>query len=87
MKQQLGGGDMRKELDLIARTRRFIRQSGKLLSDFETLMAEWQELIDEQATNTFKRISLRLKRKGAAGCLLQRVRRPSIVSLVGSTPP
>lgn len=55
---------MRKELSLMARTRRFIRQSGKLLSDSENLKAEWQELIDEQMTKTLKRISVRLRQKG-----------------------
>jgi hypothetical protein len=55
---------MRKELSLMARTRRFIRQSGKLLSDSENLKGEWQELIDEQMTKTLKRISVRLRQKG-----------------------
>lgn len=55
---------MRKELSLMARTRRFIRQSVKLLSDSENLKGEWQELIDEQMTKTLKRISVRLRQKG-----------------------
>jgi hypothetical protein len=55
---------MRKELNLMARTKRFIRQSDKLLSDSEKLSAEWQKLIDDQTAKTLKRISTRLTRKG-----------------------
>ena len=57
---------MRKELNLMARTRRFIRQSGKLLSAAENLITESQELIDEQTAKTLKRIGVRRKRKVAA---------------------
>ena len=55
---------MRKELNLMARTRRFVRQSEKLLSDSENLVTEWQTLIDEQTAKTLKRICVRRKRKG-----------------------
>ena len=55
---------MRKELKLVARTKRLIRQSGKLLSDSEQLTAEWQKLIDDQAAKTLRRISTRLMHKG-----------------------
>jgi len=55
---------MRKELNLMARTKRFIRQSGKLLSDSEKLTAEWQKLIDDQTAKTLKRISTRLTQTG-----------------------
>jgi hypothetical protein len=55
---------MRKELNLMAGTRRFIRQSAQLLSDSEQLTAEWQKLIDDQTAKTLKRISARLKRRG-----------------------
>jgi hypothetical protein len=55
---------MRKELNLMARTKRFIRQSAQLLSDSEKLTAEWQKLIDDQTAKTLKRISARLKRHG-----------------------
>jgi len=55
---------MRKELNLMARTKRFIRRSDKLLSDSEKLSAEWQKLIDDQTAKTLKRISTRLTHKG-----------------------
>jgi hypothetical protein len=55
---------MRKELTLMARTKYFIRQSTKLLSDSEKLIAEWQKLIDDQKAKTVQRISARLKQKG-----------------------
>jgi len=55
---------MRKELNLMVRTKRFIRHSDRLLSDSEKLMADWQKLIDDQTARMLKRISGRLKRKG-----------------------
>jgi hypothetical protein len=54
---------MRKELKLMVRTKHFIRQSTKLLSDSEKLIAEWQRLIDDQTARTVKRICARLKYK------------------------
>jgi len=59
-----------KELRLISRTRRFIQHSGQLLSESEKLMAEWQKLIDDQTARTFKRITVRLKRKRGNPILL-----------------
>jgi hypothetical protein len=55
---------MRRELKLLARTRRFIQQSGQLVTQSEKLMAAWQRLIDDYMAGKFKRISARLKRKG-----------------------
>jgi len=55
---------MRKELKLMARTKRFIRRSGQLIVESEKLMVEWQKLIDDQTARMLKRISTRLKRKG-----------------------
>jgi len=53
---------MRKELTLMARTKRFMRQSEHLIAESEKLMAEWQKLIDEQTAELLKRISGRSKR-------------------------
>ena len=54
---------MRKELKLVAQTKRFIRQSSQLIVESERLIAEWQRLIDEQTAKMLKRISARSKRK------------------------
>ena len=54
---------MRKELKLVAQTKRFIRKSEQLILESERLMAEWQRLIDDQTAKMLKRISARLKRK------------------------
>jgi len=54
---------MHKELNLLVRTRRFIRHSMELMSESEKLMAEWQHLLDEHTAKTLKRVSARLKRK------------------------
>lgn len=59
-----------KELQLIARTTRFIQHSRYLLAESEKLMAEWQKLIDDQTATTFKRITVRLKRKRTVSILL-----------------
>jgi cell division protein FtsL len=53
---------MRKELDLMARTRRVMRESLRLIEEAEKLMAEWQNTIDEQTAKTIERISARQKR-------------------------
>jgi cell division protein FtsL len=55
---------MRKELDLVARTRRFLQRSGQLLQESEKLTGEWQKLIDDQTAKTIKRIAARLKSNG-----------------------
>jgi len=55
---------VRTELDLMARTRRFLQRSEQLLLESEKLVAEWQKLIDDQTAKTIKRISARLKRNG-----------------------
>jgi len=54
---------MHKEVNLLVRTRRFIRQSMQLMSESEKLMAEWQQLFDDHTAKTLKRVSARLKRK------------------------
>jgi cell division protein FtsL len=58
---------MRKELKLVARTRRVMRQSQQLIVQSEKLIAEWQNMIDEQTAKMLERISTRVKRKRRRG--------------------